>query len=98
MRACRVLQAVKTFLKIVVLVIVAIIAVKFLPLIFGLGCMLAAAVMGVIAVAASTIAALVGSALVLAVLLSPIWIPVLLLFALIAVIKRSTRKTGGIVA
>jgi hypothetical protein len=83
----------KTFLKIVLLVILAVVAVKFLPLLFGLGCVLAAAVVGLLAVGASAVAALFGTMFALAVLLSPIWVPVLALVGLIALIKRSTRNS-----
>jgi hypothetical protein len=88
----------KTFFKVVLLVLVAVIVVKCLPLLVAAGFALAGAVLGFIALAASSIAALMGSALVLAVLLSPIWIPLLALVGLIALIKRSGRKNGGAAA
>jgi hypothetical protein len=89
---------VKTFLKVLLLLVAALLALKFLPLIFGLGCAFALAVLGAIAVGASTIVALVGTALVVAALLSPIWVPILLLVGVIALVKRSGRKNGGVVA
>src|SRR6188508_914525 len=58
-------QGVKNFLKIVLLVIVAIVAVKFLPLIFAFGCVLAGAIVGLIALGGSAIVALLGSIIVL---------------------------------
>ena len=88
----------KNFLKIVLLVILAIVAVKFLPLIFAFGWLLGGALVGLIALAASAIAALVGSVFVLAAVLSPIWIPLLALIGIILLVKRSNRKTMGVVA
>jgi hypothetical protein len=88
----------KTFLKGVLLVIVALLAVKFLPLIFALGCLLAAAVIGLLAIGASAIAALLGSAIVLAAVLSPVWVPVLAIIGIIALVKRSSRRSAGLVA
>ena len=88
----------KGCLKVVLLVIVALIAVKLLPLIFGLGCLLAGAVLGFIALVASAVAALIGSAIVFAAVLSPIWIPALAIIGLIALVKRSSRRSAGGVA
>lgn len=87
-----------TFLKVVVLLIVAIIVVKVLPLVFGLIGMFVTGVVGLLAMGASAIAALVGSVLVLAALLSPIWVPVLLIVCLIALARRGTRRSGGMAA
>ena len=88
----------KGFLKVVLLVIVALVAVKLLPLIFGLGCLLAGAVLGFIALVASAVAALIGSAIVVAAVLSPIWIPALAIIGIIALVKRSShRSAGGVV-
>jgi hypothetical protein len=85
---------VNKFLKIALLVIVALVALKFLPLIFGLGCLLAAAVLAVILMVASALAGLFGSAFLLAAVLSPIWVSVLIIVGLIALIKRGTRQSG----
>ena len=93
-----VVHVMKMFLKVVLLAIVAIIVVKSLPLLVAAGFALAGALLGFIALAASAIAALIGSALVLAVLLSPIWIPILALIGLITLIKRGGRKNGGVAA
>ena len=69
-----------------------------LPLLVAAGFALAGALLGFIALGASAIAALMGSVVVLAVLLSPVWIPLLALIGLIALIKRSGRKNGGVAA
>jgi hypothetical protein len=84
----------KGFVKVLLLVIAAIIALKFLPLIFALGLTLAGALLGLIAAAASAVIALVGGVLLLALLLSPIWIPILALVGVILLIKRSNRNLG----
>jgi hypothetical protein len=89
---------VKNFLKIVLLVLAAIVAVKFLPAIFAFGWLLAGAVVGLFVLAGSAIAALVGSVFVLSVVLSPIWIPLLALIGIIALVKRSNRKSVGLLA
>ena len=91
-------QVVKNFLKIVLLVIVAIVAVKFLPLIFAFGFVLAGAIVGLIALAGSAIVALLGSVLVLVAVTSPIWVPLLALIGIILLVKRSHRRTMGIAA
>ena len=88
----------KGFLKAALLVIVALVAVKLLPLIFGLGCLLAGAVIGCVALVASAVAALIGSAIVLAAVLSPIWIPALAIIGLIVLVKRSSHRSAGGVA
>jgi len=83
----------KTFLKIVLLVIVAVVAVKLLPLTFALGCLLAAAIVGLLAIGVSAIATLFGAMIGLAVLLAPIWVPVLALVGLITLIRGGTRSS-----
>ena len=85
----------KTFLKIALLVIVALVTVKLLPAIFGLGCALAAAVLALVAIGASAVAALIGGVIALAAVLSPIWVPALAIVGLIALIKRDSRRSGS---
>jgi hypothetical protein len=82
-----VFEGVKSFLKVLLLVVLAVIAVKLLPLTFALGCVLALAVVALIAVGVSVAAALFGAAVVLAIALSPIWIPVLAIIGLVTVLK-----------
>ena len=84
----------KTFLKVVLLIIVVLIAMKLLPLIFGLGWLFAGALVGALAFTASAIAAVAGSFLVIALILTPVWLPLLALIGLIALIKRSQGRNG----
>ena len=85
----------KAFLKVVLLVIAAIIAVKLLPLTFALGCALAAGLLGLIVLGVSAFFAILIAAIVVVAVLSPIWIPILALTGLIALIKGDTRKSRG---
>lgn len=88
----------KTFLKVLLIAALLIIAIKISPLIF-LGAfvgLVAAAVLGVIGV--SLVAALAAVLIALAVALSPIWIPVLVVLGLISLFKKnghSTPPPGG---
>lgn len=79
------------FWKILLLVVVAIVAIKLLPVTLVLG----AAVGGVLALCAalgvSVVVLLVGSVLLLAAVLSPIWLPILALVGVVALIRRSSR-------
>jgi hypothetical protein len=79
---------VKAFLKVILLVVLAIIAVKLLPLTFALGCVLALAVLALVAVGVSVMAALLAAIVVLAIASSPIWIPVLAIVGLVTLLKR----------
>ena len=82
----------KTFLKVLLLVLLALVAIKLLPLTIGLGFAAGFFLVGLIAVGVSLVAAISALALVAAAVLSPVWIPVLLLVGLIALIKRSSRR------
>jgi len=84
---------VKNILKIVLLVVVAVIAVKLLPLTFALGGVLALGLLGMLAVGVSALAILLVGMLALAAVLAPVWIPVLLILGLIALIKRAGKST-----
>ena len=88
----------KTFLKVLLLVVAALIAVKFLPHLFVFGWILGAAIVGLLALGVSVAAAMVGAMIALLVLLAPIWIPVLALVGLIMLIKRSTHNSRVIAA
>jgi hypothetical protein len=99
LRAVRGFETVKSFLKVVLLILAAVIAVKFLPLIFGLGCLLAGLLLGGIAFGISAVAAFVACVIALLAVLAPIWLPILALVGLIILIKRGgTRKNGGVAA
>jgi hypothetical protein len=86
----RVFVGVKTFLKVVLLVVLALIAVKLLPFTFALGCVLAAAMVALLVLGASMLGVVFGATLLLAAALSPVWLPVLVLIGLIALLKRTT--------
>lgn len=80
-----------TFLKILLLLVAAVIAVKLLPVTLALGCIFALA-LGIFAlVGMSVVAAAICLGLLLGAVLAPIWIPVLAVIGLIALIKRCNR-------
>lgn len=85
----------KTFLKILLVAALLIIAIKFSPVIFvfALAGLVAAAVLGVVGL--SLVAALLAVLLAFAVALSPIWIPVLAIVGLVSLFKRSGRANGA---
>ena len=83
---------VKAFLKILLIVVVALIAVKLLPLTLALGVGLGLAVVALAIAGVSIVAALMVAAIFLLALLSPLWVPVLLLVGLIALIKKLARN------
>ena len=91
-----------TFLKVLLFIVVALLAIKFLPflllpvLIAGVGLLLMVGlvVAGVATVAGVGVAAVVAILAVLTaivVVLAPLWIPVLVVIGLVALIRRSTR-------
>lgn len=81
-------------LKVILLLLAAVVAIKLLPLTFGIGCVLAAALLAMLALGASFIGVALVAVLFLAAVLSPIWIPVLILVGVIALIRRASRKTA----
>jgi hypothetical protein len=89
---------VKAFLKILLLVVVALLALKLLPLTLGLGCILAAGLLGLLALGVSVLAAVVGGIVILAAVLSPIWLPVLIIIGLVALLKRRNRSVPTLAA
>ncbi len=82
----------KTFLKILLVAVLLIVAIKISPLMFvaALIGLLAAAVLG--AVGLSLVAALVAIAIALVAALAPIWIPVLLIMGAISLCKRFNHR------
>jgi len=78
----------KTFLKITLVVVLALIALKLSPILLlgALVGLLAAIVLG--AVGFSLVVALLALAIAAAVALSPIWIPVLIVMGVISLFKR----------
>ena len=85
----------KTFLKISLIVVLSIIALKFSPVLFVgavLG-LIAAVVLG--AVGFSLVLALLAIAIAAALALSPIWIPVLIVMGLISLFKKLGDKPAA---
>ena len=80
-----------TFLKVLLLAALLIVAIKFSPVIFlgALAGLIIAAVLGVVGI--SLVAALLAVVLALAVALSPIWIPVLVVLGLVSLFRKSER-------
>lgn len=82
----------KTFLKVLVVALAVIVGVKLMPVALVLGCVLAVAAALVAAVGVSLAAAILGAGLLLALVLSPIWLPILALVGTIALIKKVSAK------
>lgn len=78
-----------TFLKVFLIVIGAVIAVKLLPLAFGLVCGVAALLAGLAILGVSLVALLACAVLVVAAVLSPIWVPVLAIVGIVALCRRN---------
>lgn len=88
----------KTFLKILLIAALLLIAIKLSPLLFcaALIGLVAAAVLGVIGL--SLVIVLLAVALALAVALSPIWLPVLAVVGVISLCKKNGRSTPPLTA
>lgn len=82
----------KTFLKVLLLVVVALVAIKLLPLTIGLGFATGLLLVGLVMAGLSLLAGLAVVALVLGALLAPVWIPALLLVGFIALMRRLVRR------
>jgi len=82
------------FLKLLLIVLCALLAVKFLPEMFAFGCLLAGLLLGLAAVGLPLLAAACVAILAFVVLLAPIWLPVLLIVGLVALIRRLSRGSG----
>lgn len=89
----------KTFLKITLIVVLALLALKFLPvfLVGGIAGLLIAAVLGVVGASllVALLAVLLAVALGLAFALSPIWIPVLVVMGAISLFKKLGDKPAA---
>ena len=81
----------KTFIKILVIAALLIVAIKLSPVIFVAAFvgLIAAAVLGAIGV--SLVVALASVLLAFAVALSPIWIPVLAIVGLVSLFRKADR-------
>jgi hypothetical protein len=86
---------VKTFLKVLLVLAVAILVVKLLPVALGVGFGLGAVLLAAAAVGLSVVTAIVCALLGLAALFSPVWIPVLAIIGVISLIKRTNRNGNG---
>lgn len=84
----------KTFLKISLIVVLSLIAIKFSPVLFvgAVIGLIAAVVLG--AVGFSLVLALLAIAIALAMALSPIWIPVLIVMGAISLFKKIGHQTA----
>ena len=89
----------KTFLKILLIVVLALLALKFLPVILvgSIAGLLIAAVLGVVGISllAALLAGVLGVALGFAFALSPIWIPVLIVMGAISLFKKIGDKPAA---
>jgi hypothetical protein len=81
-----------TFLKVFLLVVAAVVAVKLLPLTLGLGFLLGLLLIGLLGVGLSLVAVVVVAVVGLAAVLAPIWIPVLAIVGLVALIRKLSAK------
>lgn len=82
----------KTFLKILLIAVLALLALKLTP-VFAVGAFIGLIVAAVLsAVGLSLVAALVAVALAFAMALSPIWIPVLVVLGAISLFKKLGDK------
>jgi len=81
-----------TFLKIFLIVVLSLLALKFLPVIFVGACvgLILAAILGAFGLSLVALLLVVGIALALA--LSPIWIPVLIVMGLISLFRKLGSK------
>ena len=81
----------KTFLKIVLIAALLIVAIKISPILFvgAFAGLVVAAVLGVIGI--SLLAGLAAVLLSLAVALSPIWIPILVIVGIVSLCRKNDR-------
>ena len=89
----RVFFGMNSFLKIFLLVVLALVAIKLLPLTLAMGCVLGLAVAGLVLVGVSALAGMLAVAVGIVAALAPLWIPVLAIAGLIAVIRRFGPRT-----
>ena len=88
----------KSFFKVLLLVIVALIAIKLLPLTIGLGFAAGVLLVALLIGGLSLVASIVALGAAVAAVLAPVWIPVLLLIGFIALVKRATKKRPVVAA
>jgi hypothetical protein len=83
-----------TFLKVILVAFLVLVAIKLLPVTLVAGCILALAALAVLVVGVSAAAALLCLAFVLAAALAPIWLPVLAVVGIISLVRRSRRASA----
>jgi hypothetical protein len=88
----------KTFLKVLLIAALLIVAIKISPLLFvgAFAGLVVAAVLGAIGI--SLLAGLVAVLLALAVALSPIWIPVLCVIGIVSLFRKADRSAPVVTA
>ena len=84
----------KTFLKVLLLLVLAIVAVKLLPITLAAGFVAGLVLVALAVLGLSVVAGILTLVGVAAVVLAPVWIPVLALIGLIALVKRMRRTPG----
>lgn len=84
-------QAMKTFVKVLLVGLVTLLALKLLPVILGLGIGLIVLLALAAALGLGAVGILLGLALGLVALLSPIWLPVLAIVGLVVLWKKLER-------
>jgi len=82
----------KSFLKVLLVVWAAVVAVKLLPLTLAMGFILGLVLVGLLALGLSVVAVVAVMAVAIAAVLAPIWIPALVILGLIALIKKLSAK------
>jgi hypothetical protein len=82
----------KTFLLVLLILVGVALAVKLLPFALAIVCGLAGLCALLALVGLSVVAGLACAGLVLALLLSPLWLPVLAIVGVIALLRKLTRK------
>ena len=75
-------------LSLVFWTLTVIVALKLLPIALGMGCVVAAILAGLAVLGVSLAALLICAALVVAAVLSPVWVPVLAIIGVIALFRR----------
>ncbi len=85
----------KTFLLVLLILVGVVVAVKLLPFAFALLCAIGGALALVALLGVGAVVALAGAALVFGLLLSPLWLPALLIVGVIALVRKLTRKPAA---
>lgn len=83
-----------TFLKVVLVVLGALLTMKFLPELFAFGCLLAGSLLGLVLVGIPLLGVICAGVLAVAVVLAPLWVPVLLIVGLVALLRRGRRAVS----